>query len=334
MIGKRLLNQLLPIALTPLVLACSLGILSAQDDFERLYRPADAVKQKLRTMTVEFFAATEGADSIVPDARVPDYRERYYYDAQGRVDRFEATNPNIRLQGSMGPQLMSRYEYGPDGRTWHRHDTTVFGSSGESIVRKDSTGRMVSEVRVVTGQDLPTMQRTYYYDVHGRLEKHKTVTATQSNPTACKWNFFIHDTHSFNATNLSPQEMARCQCNLEYLDEEGRSVRRISYDSVGTIVVSTVLNYDRTGKPIRIEQFDKTGKSLGLAADVIYGRNGRVDLELTGPGNMYTVPLSQINHIARAFVVEGWFGYRLLRQLRVRQAGREWARYVFSYDLR
>lgn len=334
MIGKRLLNNLLPIALMPMVLAISLGRLSAQEDFERLYKPAVALKHKVRTMTVEFFAATEGVDSIAPNSRIPDYRQKYYYDAQGRVDRYEASNPNIRMQGSMGPQLMSRYEYGPDGRTWHRHDTTVFGSSGESIVRKDSTGKLISEVRVMTGQETPTMQRTYYYDVRGRLEKQRITMATATNPMACKWIFFILDNHSFNATNLSPQEMARCQCSLEYLDEEGRSVRRISYDSVGTIIVSTVLNYDRTGKPIRIEQFDKAGKSLGLAADVLYGRNGRVDLELTGPGNMYLPPLSEISAMARAFVVEGWMDFKLLRELRIKQAGREWARYVFSYDLR
>lgn len=334
MIGKRLLIQLLPQVLTALAIAWSGGTLQAQEDFEHLYKPADAKRQKLRMMMVEFMAATEGSDSIVPEARVPDYRERYYYDAEGRLDHYEATNPNIRLQGTMGPQLMSRFEYAPGGLSWHRHDTTVFGSSGEYINRRDSSGRMASEVKFLAGQDQPTMQRTYYYDVQGRLEKHKTTQVTVADPQDCKWVFFIHDNQSFNATNLSPMEMSRCQCNLDYLDAEGRSVRRITYDSLGILAVSTILSYDRTGKPIRIEQFDKSGKALGLAADVVYQRNGRVDLELTGPGNAYQPPLADISRMARTFVVEGWEGWRLLRELRVRQAGREWARYVFSYEAR
>jgi hypothetical protein len=305
----------------------------AQEGYDKLYLPAAIQKHKIRILTVEFYASAADVDSFQPAARVPDYRERFYYDDQGRPTLYEAINLNIQVQGSPGPQLISRYEYSENGRTCHRHDTTVFGSSGEWHFRFDSVGRAVGDDMYLPDKDAVAAQRSYFYDAHGRLEKRKTVHQGYDK-SVCEWTFYVHDNQSFNATSLSPMEMARCQCNLEYLDDKGRPVRRIAYDSTGTISQSILLSYDRTGKPVKVELLDGQGKQIKAFAEIIYERNGVVQVNVDSPGTIADPDLARLAAMGRAFVVDHWADWRLLREIRVTQGKQEFARYLFSYDLR
>lgn len=292
-------------------------------------------------MTVEFYASMPGLDSLQPPSQTPDYRERFYYDEMGRLSLYEAVNPNIRLQASPGPQLIARYEYSEDGHTCHRHDTTVFGSVSQWHFRQDALGRPMVDELFIPEKDQPTSMRHYFYDAKGRLEKLKSVHAQigQSARETCVWTFFIHDDQSFNATSLSPMEMARCQCNLEYLDDDlgtrgGRPVRRISYDSTGTISQSVLLSYDRAGKPVKMELRDKTGQQVEALATVEYERNGLVNIQITGNGNLSDPQLSRLSMMSRSFVVDHWQGWKLLREIHVTKGKQEVARYILSYDQR
>jgi hypothetical protein len=312
------------------------NVVMAQESYEKLYNAAAIQKHKVRSFTVEFFAATEGVDSVTPQSRTPDYRERYFFDDQGRPSRYEAVNPNIRMQGSLGPQLMSRYEYSDDGRSCHRHDTTVFGASGEWHFKWDSLGRRAGDVMFLADSLKPSAFRTYFYDSRGRLEKQKTLHQRSggTKKDQCAWVFYVHDLQSFNATNLSPMEMERCQCNLEYLDDQGRAARRIAYDSSGTVSQSILMTYDRTGKPIKLEMRDKSGVTTEASADIVYERNGLVKVLVTGPGSIFQPYLSKLATMGRTFVADNWASWRLLREIRILQGKQEYARYIFTYDIR
>lgn len=308
----------------------------AQDSYQDLYKAPAIQKHKIRCMTVEFFAATAGVDSVVPAARVPDYRERYYFDESGRKTHYEAVNPNIRLHGSTGAQLSSRYEYSENGRSIHRHDTTVFGNHGVWNFRLDSLGRALDDELYLPESEKPVALRQYFYDRQGRLEKRKNVHGNnaEGQKDDCDWTFFVHDNQSFNATSLSPMEMARCRCELEYLDDQARPVRRITYDSTGSMVQTVLLNYDHTGKPIKLEIRDKTGLVVVAHADIVYERNGMVKVEINGQGSIFDSELSKLATMSRSFVVDHWADWRLLREIRLLQGKREFARYLFSYDQR
>ncbi len=308
----------------------------AQDSYQSLYNANAIQKHKIRCMTIEFFAATAGVDSVIPTSRIPDYRERYFYGENGRIESYEALNPNIRLQNQSGSQLSSRYEYSENGLVTHRHDTTVFGNSGEWHFRKDSLGRRLGEEMFLPDNELPVATRQYFYDRKGRLEKRKTVHG-HNNPGRkedCALTFYVHDYQSFNATVLSSQEMARCVCELEYLDDEARPVRRIAYDSLGVMTETVLLNYDHTGKPIKLEVRDKSGINVLAYADIVYERNGVVKVTVNGTGSIFDSELSKLASRSREFITDHWADWRLLREIRILQGKREFARYLFSYDLR
>src|SRR5689334_16307203 len=80
-------------------------LMMGQEAYERLYSPEAVKKHKIKTMTVEFYAATAGVDSSQKINSDPDYREIYSFDAEGRPIFYEATNINIRRLGTAGPHL-------------------------------------------------------------------------------------------------------------------------------------------------------------------------------------------------------------------------------------
>lgn len=337
MIQKSVPSSRIAFCVTALVLIYLLPVrLHAQDSYQSLYNANAIQKHKIRCMTVEFFAAAGGVDSVVPGSRIPDYRERFFYNDSGQIERYEAVNPNIRLQNQSGSQLSARYEYSDNGLTTHRHDTTVFGNSSEWHFRKDAQGRRLGEEMFLPDIEQPVATRQYFYDYKGRLEKRKTVHG-HNNPGRkedCALTFYVHDYQSFNATVLSSQEMARCVCELEYLDVDRRPVRRIAYDSLGVMTETVLLNYDHTGKPIRLEIRDKSGINVVAFADIIYERNGLVKVNISGSGSIFDAELSKLATRSREFITDHWADWRLLREIRILQGKREFARYLFSYDLR
>ena len=182
--------------------------------------------------------------------------------------------------------------------------------------------------------DAVSIEREYLYDQKGRLHKTKTNRnrSAEGLKDDCSWIFYVLDNQSFNATSLSPQDMARCRCSLEYLDDFGRSVRRAIYDTTGVISETMLLTYDRTEKPVRLESRDGSGKQLKAWVDVVYGRNGLVILEVNGIPGLELWQLGTLSTTAQSWVMENWADWRLLRELRIKMAGRETSRFIFSYD--
>jgi hypothetical protein len=322
------------------LMSCMLIILPhdgwSQERFQGLYAPLAIQKHQIKKMTVELYAGLDGLDSAQIAARTADYRECFWFDDAGRPARYDATDINIHNQGTFGPHITSQYEYSDNGRMSHRHDSTAFGRSSEWQFLRDSLGRSIADYMVLPDTSVPHIQKNYLYDGKGRLHKVKTTRnrASEGLHDDCVWVFYVYDTHSFNATSLSPMEMARCQCNLEYLDGEARPVRKVVYDSTGTISQTLLLNYDRTGKPIRIESLDPSGKVLHAWVDVVYGRGGLVTLEVDGVQADAQMMLARLGMIGHDFVVGHWADWRLLREVRIKIAGREQTRYVFNYELR
>lgn len=312
------------------------GSLHAQDSFHKLYKPATARAQNIRSMTVELRSVPEGADTNKIAEAEADYWERYGFDESGRTDFYEATDINIRRQGTPGPHIISKYEYSDDGRVSHRHDSTAFGRNSVWHYRCDSLGRPLKDEHMLPDREQVSAERTYLYDAKGRLERLKARRdrSAEGMADACDWVFFVHDSHSFNATSLSPMDMARCNCSLQYMDQEGRKAREVLYDASGNIRHTLLYNYDRTGKPIRLEMRDGSGTQLRAWVDVVYGRGGLVVIDARAANLPQDFTLGRLGMMAQSFVVENWAGWRLLTELRVRIAGRETSRYSFSYDIR
>jgi hypothetical protein len=307
----------------------------AQERFQNLYAPTTAAKLKIKSMTVELYASAEGLDSLKMQGRDPDYRERFFYDAQGHPSMYEATDINIRSQSLAGPHIVATYEYSADGLHSHRHDSTAFGHASEWHFEQDSLHRRTLDQMMLPGEEAPHTQRQYLYDARGRLQKIKTnrTRATEGLSDDCAWVFFVHDNQSFNATSLSPMDMARCACSLEYLNDHGRTVRRVVYDEAGAMAQTVLMTYDRTDKPSRLELYDGEGKVLQAWADVVYGRNGLVTVEANGVPGVDESVMARLAMEGQSFVVAHWADWRLLRELRTKVAGREISRHRFSYDL-
>ena len=88
MIQKSVPSSRIAFCVTALVLMYLLPVrLHAQDSYQSLYNANAIQKHKIRCMTVEFFAAAGGVDSVVPGARIPDYRERFFYNDSGQIER-------------------------------------------------------------------------------------------------------------------------------------------------------------------------------------------------------------------------------------------------------
>jgi len=287
-------------------------------------------------MRIDLYAGAEGVDSAQILLRDPDFTERFFYDAQGRPDLYEATNVNIKKQGTAGPHQMSRFEYSDNGLESHRHDSTAFGRASQWHFKRGADGNRLEDLMYLPDTNMVCIQKQYLYDPKGRLEKIKTnrSRAGEGLGDECVWVFFIPDNQSFNATSLSPQDMARCRCSLEYLDDAGHAVRRVVYDSTGTIALTVLLTYDRTGKPIRMEWLDGAGKVLKAWVDILYGRNGRVTVDVGGSDISPEHTLGKFGMMGQAFVVEHWADWKLLRELRVKIGGRESQRYLFDYSYR
>jgi hypothetical protein len=307
---------------------------SAQEAYQNLYKSETVLKHKIRGMTVELYALAESQDSNNVGKGDPDFRERFKYDAEGRPSAYEATDINIKKAGTPGPHQISLFEYSDNGRTCHRHDTTVFGSADEWHFYMDSTGRLMTADMMKSGNDFRSVLRNFQYDAKGRLEKTKSSRYQVANDPdfECNWTFKVHDNYSFTATSLSPQEMARCQCTLDYYDT-GKHVRSIDYDKAGNISKGVLYNYDRTGKPIKLEMLAQDGKTVTSHADIIYDRNGVVKINVVAAKES-DPEVNKIAMLARAFLVNNWADWRLLREVRIMKGGKETSRYVFSYDLR
>jgi hypothetical protein len=305
----------------------------SQETYEHLYKASDILKHKIRSMAVDFYASTQGVDSVQPLARQPDYRERYYFDALGRTERYEAASTNIRIEGFIGPQLMSRYEYSDNGLAVHRHDTTVFGSAGEWNYRTDSMGRRIGDEWYGRGVNHVVSKRTYFHDSLGRLFKSKSLFGMDENGNAeeCSWRFFIWDNLSTNSLGLSPEELAFCNYSLEYQDANGKCARRVDYVS-SSLAGSTAFSYDRTGKPVKVEMLSADSLGVESFAEIFYEPNGVVKIEIHGKGTIYDAKLSQLATVSRSFVVDNWVAWRLLREIRILQGGHEFGRYVFLYN--
>lgn len=309
---------------------------TAQERFQELYAPKTVQKYKMRSMRIDLYAGTDGVDSAQLLQREPDFTERFFYDEEGRPNLYEATDVNIRKHGTAGPHLLSRFEYSDNGLESHRHDSTAFGRASEWHFKRNAVGKSVEDRMFLPDTNLVCIQKQYLYDLKGRLQKIKTnrSRAGEGLSDECVWVFFIHDNQSFNATSLSPQDMARCQCNLEYLDDEGHAVRRVVYDSTGTIALTVLLTYDRTGKPIRMEWLDGVGKVLKAWVDIVYGRNGLVTIDVGGSDISAENTLGRFGMMGQAFVVEHWVDWKLLRELRIKTGGHESLRYLFDYSFR
>jgi hypothetical protein len=284
-------------------------------------------------MAVDFYASTQGVDSVQPLARQPDYRERYYFDGLGRTVRYEAVSTNIRVEGFIGPQLTSRYEYSEIGHASHRHDTTVFGNAGEWNYRTDSTGRRIGDEWYRHGVNHVVAKRAYFHDSLGRLFKTKYLFGMDEDGNAeeCAWQFYIRDNLSTNALGLSPEELAFCKYSLEYQDEDGRCVRRVDY-VYSSLAGSTAFTYDRTGRPVKVEMLSADNSGEASFAEIFYEPNGMVKIEIHGKGTIYDPKLSQLATVSRSFVVDNWVAWRLLREIRIMQGGHEFGRYVFLYN--
>lgn len=308
----------------------------SQERFQELYAPKTAAKYKMRFMRIDLYAGAEGLDSTQLLQREPDFTERFFYDEQGRPNLYEATDVNIRKQGTPAPHLLSRFDYSENGLESHRHDSTAFGRASEWHFKRNAVGSAAEDLMFLPDTNLVCIQKQYLYDAKGRLQKINTNRSRLGEGLSdeCVWVFFIHDNHSFNATSLSPQDMARCQCSLEYLDDEGHAVRRVVYDSTGTIALTVLLTYDRTGKPIRMEWLDGVGKVLKAWVDIVYGRNGLVTVEVGGSDISAENTLGAFGMMGQAFVVEHWVDWKLLRELRIKIGGREALRYLFDYSFR
>jgi hypothetical protein len=309
--------------------------MQAQERFQNLYSPQTIQKYKIKTMSIELFATLGGGDSIQVAGQEADNKERFFFDEQGRPSLFEETNASFRRSGTAGPHLLSQYEYSEDGHICHRHDSTVFGSSNEWHFISDSLGKLIKVEMILPGQENVFMEKNYLYDPKGRLQKAKSNLkhTAEGTPDQCVWIFYVHDNQSFNATSLSPMDMARCQCSLEYLDDEARAVRRVMYDSTGTIAQTLLINYDRTGKLIRLEMMDAAGVALKAWADVIYGRGAIVSVDVNG--NLFDSELLLVNlgTMAQEMVIAQWADWRLLKELRLKVAGREVSRHRLSYTM-
>ncbi|HEX2899428.1 MAG TPA: hypothetical protein VHS96_06885, partial [Bacteroidia bacterium] len=57
-------------------------------------------------------------------------------------------------------------------------------------------------------------------------------------------------------------------------------------------------------------------------------------VEINGQGSIFDSELSKLATMSRSFVVDHWADWRLLREIRLLQGKREFARYLFSYDQR
>jgi hypothetical protein len=321
-----------------LLVCCLLGSLSphkalAQDRLQALYKPQSIQKHAIASITVELYAIAAGFDSTKLATLDPDYRERLTFDVQGRPTHYEATDISIRNHGTAGPHIWSHYEYSDSNGSSHRHDSTVFGRSSEWHFQSNAAGKPTLDQMLLPDQEAVSIQREYLYDLKGRLHKLKTNRnrAAEGLSDDCNWIFYVHDNQSFNATSLSPQDMARCTCSLEYLDDQGRPVRKAIYDATGAIAQTILLTYDRTDKPIRLESCDGTGKMLQAWVDVVYGRNGLVTLAVNGIPGSDLGTLHRLGISGQSFVMDHWADWRLLREIRIKLAGNETARYVFSY---
>jgi hypothetical protein len=317
-----------------LLVGCMPYSVQAQERFQVLYAPATIVKHKVKSMTVELFARAEGLDSTKVASQEPDYRERFFYDAQGRPTLYEAIDINIRNSGVAGPHMLSQFEYSDNGLHCHRHDSTAFGHGSEWHFDQDSLHRPTQDQMFLTTETAPHTVRQYLYDPKGRLQKVKTNRSRTGEGLEddCAWVFYVHDNQSFNATSLSPGDMARCQCSLDYLDDQSRPVRRVIYDAKGAMSQTVLMTYDRTEKPIRMELLDGEGRVLQAWLDVTYFRSGIVSVEANGVTGTEDIVLARLAMQGQAFVLENWADWRLLRELRTRVAGREISRYKFSYD--
>lgn len=307
----------------------------AQEVFQSLYSPAQINKHKVKTMTVKYFVSPSAYDSSSVEMNTPDIRERFRFDSLGRPDWYEATDFNVSRMGTAGPHQVSFFEYSVIGNTYHRHDSTVFGNTGVWNYRFNSKHDPIGVERHVNNNEFLSYQRDYVYDLQGRLEKERGIRfrSNEGLPDECYWKFFVVDNYSFSATSLSPAEFRNCSCNLEYLDDKGRTVREVSYDSLGNIAHSTVISYDRTGKPIKLVNLGPDSKTVQRLAEIVYERDGIVKIVINGPGTFEDRKMAQLGIKAREFVISNWPKYRLLNQIDFIDAEKVYARYEFEYEL-
>ncbi len=332
-IQYRLLGKLSFLMLFALMISAQ--FCRGQEVFQGLYTPNEIKKHKVSAMTINYFVSPSDQDSTRLQTNEPDIKERFRYDSLGRADWYEATDHNVMRLGTPGPHQISFFEYSEIGNTYHRHDSTVFGNTGVWNYTFNSKQDPLSVDRHVNDNEFLSFKRDYVYDLQGRMEKERSIRyrSNEGKADECYWKFYVHDNYSFSATSLSPAEFKNCSCNLEYLDDKGRTVREVSYDSLGNIAFSTVISYDRTGKPIKLVNLGADSKTVQRLAEIVYERDGIVKIVLNGPGTSEDRKMAQLGIKAREFVISNWPRFRLLQQIDFIHAEKIYARYEFDYVL-
>lgn len=317
-------------------LILSVQFCSAQEVFQQLYSPANALKHKIAAMTVSYYLIGDESNGMESSNGQADIREKFKFDSLGRVAHYTTTDSYLEKLGTQGPHQVSFFEYSENGNTCHRHDSTVFGNVGVWNFSFNSKHEPIGIERVINGNDFISFRKDYVYDLQGRLEKERAIQfrSNEGFEEECYWKFYIHDNQSFSATSLSPQELKECDYYLNYLDETGRTVREVSFDSLGNTTLSTVITYDRTGKPNKLVTVSADNQTVQRIATIEYEREGVVNITFNAPGTFRDRANALFSTKARDFVLSNWPSWRLLNQINLIQAEKRFAHYDFEYDLK
>lgn len=305
----------------------------SQDMFQGLYPPEMVNKLKFRQMrlthSMDFGKTAENAQglSVV-------MQETYGFDSIGRPKSYLATNSSLVASGTAGPHLHSYFEYSEDGNTCHRHDSTIFGNISEWHHVFNTKGQPVAMERWVQGRDTVSFKHDFVYDISGKLQKERMVTFRQEEgmEDECQWNFFVKDNQSFRSLALSPKELSDCECNMLYLNEEGQLVRKVTYDSLGNIFQVELVTYDRTRKPTKIEVLGNDGKTVWRSAQIYYGKDGIVLVEISGEGDYRQREMALLARQAQEIVLKAWPSWRKLNGIDFKQGEKIYASISISYE--
>jgi hypothetical protein len=142
----------------------------------------------------------------------------------------------------------------------------------------------------------------------------------------------VKDNQSFRSLALSPQELADCQCNMIYLNEEGQTVRKVTYDSLGNIHQVQLVTYDRTRKPTKIEVLGNDGKTVWRYAQIYYGKDGIVLVEISGDGDYRQREMSMLARQAQEIVLKSWPSWRKLNGIDFKQGEKIYSSITISYE--